>query len=135
MFSSSWIDDWTPSSARIRGLIDASHLASQLLSRNLDASPGLIELRTHATDVLKELERYGASLGTSSPRVALAIARLVGTASPMFNKDGDSSQSPDSRLNNIRSGLVMIAAGEAEISYLLRDRQAAILSRPEILVV
>lgn len=124
-------DDWTALSARIRGLIDASHLASQLLSRNLDASPGLIELRKHAADILTELENYGASLGTSSPRVVLAIMRLVGTAMPMLNKDSDANQSSDTRLNNIRSGLVMIAAGEAEISYLLRDRQAAILSRSE----
>ena len=124
-------DDWTALSARIRGLIDASHLASQLLSRNLDASPGLIELRKHAVHILKELESYSASLGASSPRVVLAIMRLIGTAMPMLDQANDGNQSPDSRLNNIRSGLVMIAAGEAEVSYLLRDRQAAILSRSE----
>jgi hypothetical protein len=121
-------DSWIALAARIRGLVDASHLASQLLARNIDASAGLIELRKHATDILKELGIYAASLGTSSPRVVSAIMRLVGTAMPMFN---DLNQGPDSRLNNIRSGLVMIAAGEAEIAYLLRDRQAAILSRSE----
>lgn len=121
------LDSWPALSARIRGLGAASHLAGRLLSPNLDASPGLLELQKQANDVLQELEKFHVSLGTSAPNVVVAIMRLLGTAGPMFANS--SALSPDSRLSHIRSGLVMIAAAEAEISYLLRDRQAAILSR------
>jgi hypothetical protein len=123
------LDNWPALSGRIRGLVAASHLAGQLLPASLDASPGLLALKKEAGDILKELGRFSGSLGMSSPAVVQAIMRLTATAGPMFLNDAGLSS--ESRLNHIRSGLVMIAAAEAEISYLLRDRQAAILSRAD----
>jgi hypothetical protein len=122
-------DDWIGLSARIRGLLQASHLAAEILTKNSDALPGMIELGKHASAVLNDLVTFGASLDASAERASRAIEKLKETAGPLFFDSGDRTQ--ETRLIHIRSGLVMIAAAEAEIGYLLRDRQSAIRSRSE----
>jgi hypothetical protein len=116
-------DDWTALSARIRGLIDASHLAAELFAKNNDALGGMVHLGKHALTVLNDLERFGATLDDSSEHARLAINKLVYEAGTLFrNVDGTTEM----RQIYIRSGLLMLAAAEAELSYLLRDRQARI---------
>jgi hypothetical protein len=116
-------DNWTALSARIRGLIDASHLAAELFARNNDALGGMIHLGKHALAILNDLDKFGATLDDSSEHARLAIKKLASEAGELFNTVHTTT---DMRQIYIRSGLLMLAAAETELSYLLRDRQAAI---------
>jgi hypothetical protein len=67
-------DEWTPISARIRGLVDASHLAAELFARNNDALGGMVHLGKHALAILNDLDKFAATLDDSSEQARVSVS-------------------------------------------------------------
>ena len=78
------LDEWAPISARIRGLVDASHLAAELFARNNDALGGMVHLGKHALAILNDLDEFGATLDDSSKHARVAIGKLTAEARQLF---------------------------------------------------
>ena len=121
-------EDWRSLSARIVGLVDACHLASDLLTAGNDSVGAMVDLGNHEAAILSDLRAFGESLDKSSGFAREAIQRVATKAGPMLS---DRSSSTEMRQIYIRSALVMLAALEGELSYLLRDDQDSIRNRSE----
>jgi hypothetical protein len=121
-------DTWAALSARIRGLIKASELAASLFQANNDSLGAMVDLGKHASAILSDLIAFGNSLDKSDQLAIDAIKRVAGRVGPMLV---DNSSSTESRQIYVRSSLVILAALEGEISYLLRDAEESIRSRAE----
>jgi hypothetical protein len=103
-------------------------LAASLLTASADALGAMVKLGGKGTTILNELVMFANMLDESEHATKLAIQVGTGQIAPLLAADGNTS---DMRQIQVRSGLVMLAALESEISYLLFDRQAAIQSRTE----
>ena len=121
-------EDWRALSARIVGLIDAAHLASDLLTEGNDSVGAMVDLGKHAAAILSDLQAFGELLDKSSASARGAIQRVAKKAGPMLSEEHASNAM---RQIYIRSALVMLAALEGELSYLLRDNEESIRSRSE----
>lgn len=119
---------WSALSARIRGLIDASQLASHLFDKNNDSLGVMVDLGNHASAILSDVKAFGGSLDPANEYAIKAINRVAEKIGPMLV---DKSSTSEVRQIYIRSAIVILAALEGEVSYLLRDAQDAIRSRSE----
>ena len=119
---------WTDLSARLHGLIDASKLAADLFRDKGDALGVIVRLRDHARAILSDLRSFRGRIAADSPSAAQAIDRVAEQIGGMLV---DESSTQDTRQIHIRSAIVILAALDGEISYLLRDSQDAIRSRAE----
>ena len=125
-------DDWVALSARIHGLIESGHLAAELLPPNNDSIGAMIELGKHAIAAIDNLKYFGATLGKFEADARVAIERFTTQVQPLTSAFGSGgSTSNEMRQIYIRQALVMLAAVETEVSYLLVDHQLAIRSRTE----
>jgi hypothetical protein len=112
------LDVWTALSARIRGLTSASHLAAELLTARNDSVGVMVDLGKHASAILRDLRAFGSTLDSASDSASAAINRVAEKIGPMLV---DTTSSTDMRQIHLRSSLVILAALEVELSYLLRD--------------
>ena len=122
------LDVWTALSARIRGLTSASHLAAELLTARNDSVGVMVDLGKHASAILRDLRAFGSTLDSASDSATAAINRVAEKIGPMLV---DTTSSTDMRQIHLRSSLVILAALEVELSYLLRDLNEPIRSRTE----
>lgn len=119
---------WTDLSARLHGLIDASKLAADLFRNRGDSVEVIVRLRDHASAILSDLRAFQPQITADFPSAAQAIARVSEQIGSML---ADQSGTQDTRQIHVRSAIVILAALDGEISYLLRDSQDAIRSRAE----
>jgi hypothetical protein len=126
-------DSWQPLSARIRGLIDAGQFGAHLLGSQ-DGSRVVKAFAEHARAILSDLEAFANSLENISTQKSTeayarqAIDRVKQEAYPLLN-GGDHTL--ELRRINVRTALVLLAALEGEVTYLLQDSQEGIRSLTE----
>jgi hypothetical protein len=123
------LDEWRRLSARIHGLVKASELASSLFERNNDSVGAMVDLGKTAASIFSDLATFRAMLGPSILEVSTRIEAAESRARPLLVEGVASTQ--DMRQIYIRTVLVVLAALEAEVSYLLSDHRASIRSRAE----
>jgi hypothetical protein len=128
MKESADIDEWTRLASRIRGLTRAGELCASLLPPGNDSVGAIVGLGKHASSVLQDLVNFGANLDESQKAAKRAIQAVESEAKPLLSEANATSAS---RQIYIRSALVMLAAIEVELSYLIFDRQSEIRSRTE----
>lgn len=119
---------WSSLSARIRGLVEASKLAADLFANRAGSTTVIARLQDHASAILSDLKAFQALLRTDFPHAAAAIKRVSEQiGGPLV----DPTATSDTREINVRSAIIILAALDGEITYLLRDTQDAIRSRAE----
>jgi len=123
------LDEWARLSARIHGLVKASALASSLFERNNDSVGAMVDLGKTAASILSDLASFRAMLGPSVLEVSTRIEAAESRTRPLLAEGVATTQ--DMRQICIRTALVVLAALEAEVSYLLADHQAGIQSLAE----
>jgi hypothetical protein len=122
------LDEWTALSARIRGLIEAARLAAAMLPGTTDIYGAFRLLRQQATIVFTDLGEFAATLDTSRGAAKSAIEGFVEHRTPLFT---DESGTQEVRQSQARTCLVLLAALEAEVSHLLRDREIVLCNQSE----
>ena len=127
--SAQFLESWQALSRRIKGLVKAGQLCRP------NNSYGTFErLREQALKILTELDSFKGSFGHSLPPSALsAIEDCVRTdvdlsAGKLLSDTDGLRQARDEK---IWSALVMLAAFETEVTFILSDVQAAIRARSE----
>jgi hypothetical protein len=127
-------DSWQPLSARIRGLIDAGQFGAHLLGSH-DSSRVVKAFADHARAILSDLVAFAnslekdESLKTADGQTCQAIDRVKNEVYPLLTGDDGTL---DLRRINVRTGLVLLAALEGEVTYILRnDGQEVIRSLTE----
>ena len=113
----------------IHGLVKASELASSLFERNNDSVGAMVDLGKTAASILSDLASFRAMLGPSVLEVSTRIDAAESRARPLLAEGVAITQ--DMRQIYIRTALVVLAALEAEVSYLLVDHQAGTQSLAE----
>jgi hypothetical protein len=120
------LDERARLSARIHGLVKASELASSLFERNNDSVGTMVDLGKTAASILSDLASFRVMLGPSVLEVSTRIEAAESRTRPLLAEGVTTTQ--DMRQIYIRTALVVFAALEAEVSYLLADHQAEIQS-------
>jgi hypothetical protein len=122
-------ETWEPLSARIRGLIEASRLAVDLVPLSTDAHGVMGDLSNHAGAILSDLQAFANGLGISEGPAREAIQRVDGKVGPMLRTPSTNRASRDIE---VRTAIVILAALEGEITYVLRDRDETIRLRTDL---
>lgn len=122
-------DEWARLSARIHGLVKASELASSLFEKNNDSLGAMVDLAKTAASVFSDLTSFRATLGVPNAEVSARIEAAESRVRPLLAEGVASSA--EMRQIYIRSALVVLAALEAEVSYLLADHQTSLRGRTE----
>ena len=125
-----FLDQWKALAGRIRGLMQAGQLhADYLAIRSSDSFGRAKRLREQSASVLTALEAFRDRFRQSLPPEALtALENFVSQNSSLIRSTIDS---PDLREESAWAALVMLAALETEISFLLSDVQQSIRARSE----
>src|SRR5271168_1886744 len=125
-----YLDQWKPLASRIRGLMRAGQLNTDYLAvRSSDSFGRAKRLREQSASILTALEAFRDRFRQSLPPAALAaLVDFVSQNSPLIRNSIDT---PDLREESAWAALVMLAALETEISFLLSDVQQSIRSRSE----
>lgn len=125
-----YLDQWKALSSRIRGLMEAGHLHAQYLAvRSSDSYGRGKRLREQGERVLAALGAFRDSFQQVLPPPAVtAIDDFVARTGTMIH---DTSGTPDSLQERVWAALVLLAAFETEMSFLLSDVQESIRSRSE----
>ena len=125
-----YLDQWKALSSRMRGLMEAGHLHAQYLAvRSSDTYGRGNRLRDQAERILAALGGYRESFHHVLPPPAVtAIDDFLGGAGPLIS---DTTGTSDSRQERSWAALVLLAAFETEMSFLLSDVQEYIRSRSE----
>ena len=125
-----YLDQWRALSSRIRGLMKAGHLHAQYLAvRSSDSYGRGKRLREQSERVLTALQAFRASFHQVLPPLAVtAIDEFVARNSTLIN---DTTGTSDSLQERVWAALVLLAALETEISFLLSDVQESIRARSE----
>jgi len=125
-----YLDQWKALSSRIRGLTEAGHLHAQYLAvRSSDSYGRGKRLREQGERVLAALRAFRDSFHQVLPPPAVtAIDDFVSRTSTLIN---DTTGTPDSLQERVWAALVLLAAFETEMSFLLSDVQESIRSRSE----
>lgn len=120
-----YLDQWKALSSRIRGLMEAGHLHAQYLAvRSSDSYGRGKRLREQAERVLAALRAFRDSFHQVLPLPAVtAIDDFVARTSALIN---DTTGTPDSLQERVWAALVLLAAFETEMSFLLSDVQESI---------
>lgn len=131
-----FLEQWHALGSRIRGVVRAGQLHAQFLAvKNTDSYGRAKQLRDHCLSILVSLEQFGDSFSASLPPPAvdainrclskeadISVAKLLGI---------EASDAGGTREEKVSAALVMLAAFETEITFLLSDVQAAIRARTE----
>jgi hypothetical protein len=125
-----YLDQWKALSSRIRGLMEAGHLHAQYLAvRSSDTYGRGKRLREQGERILAALRAFRDSFQQVLPPPAVtAIDDFVGRTSTLIN---DTTGTPDSLQERVWAALVLLAAFETEMSFLLSDVQESIRARSE----
>jgi hypothetical protein len=125
-----YLDQWRALSSRIRGLMEAGHLHAQYLAvRSSDSYGRSKRLREQGERVLAALRTFRESFHQALPQPAVtAIDEFVRGTSTLIS---DTSGTPDSLQERVWATLVLLAAFESEMSFLLSDVQESIRARSE----
>ena len=124
-----YVDQWKALSSHIRGLMQAGKLHAQYLAVRSSDSYG------RGKYLLEQCERVLAGLRAFQgnfhqvlpPSGREAIDDFVAKIDPLIKNTG----SPDSRQERVWAALVLLAAFETEMSFLLSDVQESIRARSE----
>ncbi len=125
-----YVDQWKALSSRIRGLMEAGSLHAQYLAvRSSDAHGRAKRLREQCERVLEALRAFRGSFYQVVPTSAVnAIDDFLAKTDPLVR---DSNDTPGSRQERVWAALVLLAAFETEVSFLLSDVQESIRARSE----
>jgi hypothetical protein len=125
-----YADQWKALSSRIRGLMQAGQLHAQYLTvRSSDSYGRGKRLREQSEGVLSALLLFRDRFQNLLPPPALtAIDDFVARTSSLIT---DTSGTPDAVQGRVWAGLVMLAAFETEVSFILSDVQEFIRARSE----
>ena len=125
-----YLDQWRALSSRIRGLMEAGHLHAQYLAvRSSDSYGRGKRLREQGERVLAALRTFRESFHQVLPPPAVtAIDDFITRTSILIN---DTTGTPDSLQERVWAALVLLAAFETEMSFLLSDVQESIRARSE----
>jgi hypothetical protein len=124
-----FLEPWRALSGRIQGLVKAG----QLCKPN-DSYGTLNRLGAQAQKILADLECFGSTLKHSLPPSAVtAINECIRTDVEISVGKllHDTTATHDLRKEQVWSALVMLAAFETEVTFILSDVQAAIRARSE----
>lgn len=126
-------DEWNRLSARIRGLVAASELSASLFAKQEDTLGTVVQLGKLADSIAGAVNSFGGSLDVSEFPVKQKIYDAVERVWSVIDPASGSAKAatPALRQNCILSAVVTLSALEAEVSYLLFDRQSAIRLRAE----
>jgi len=125
-----YFDQWKALSSRIRGLMQAGRLyASFLIVRKSDSYGTGKHLREQSASVRADLRSFRDQFQQLLPPQAIAsIDKFVeNTASLIVSTTG----TPDSQQARVWAVLVLLAAFETEMSFILSDVQESIRARSE----
>ena len=125
-----YVDQWRALSSRIRGLTQDASLHAQYLAVRTSGSHGREKvLAEQCKRVLAGLRALQDSFRQVLPTPAVdAIDDCLAKISPFVQ---ESSSVPDSRQEGVWAALVLLAAFETEVSFLLSDVQEFIRARSE----
>ncbi|MBI4573463.1 MAG: hypothetical protein HY713_09305 [candidate division NC10 bacterium] len=125
-----YLDQWRALSSRIRGLMEAGHLHAQYLAvRSRDSYGRGKRLREQGERILAALRAFRDSFHQMLPAPAVtAIDDFLARTSTLI---GDTAGTPDSLQERVWAALVLLAAFETEMSFLLSDVQESIQARSE----
>lgn len=125
-----YLDQWKALSSRIRGLMEAGHLHAQYLAvRSSDSYGRGKRLREQGERVLAALRAFRDSFHQMLPPPAVtAIDDFVTRTGTLIS---DTTGTPDSLQERVWAALVLLAAFETEMSFLLSDVQESMRSRSE----
>ena len=125
-----YIDQWKALASRIRGLTQAGQLhADYLKVRSSDSYGRAKALRQQSASILTALEAFRDRFRQSLPPAALAaVENFISQHSSLIRNAIDN---PDLREESAWAALVMLAALETEVSFLLSDVQQSIRARSE----
>src|SRR5262245_52833968 len=124
----SYTEPWRFLSARIQGLLRAGELHARFQSvRNSDGYGRGARLRQQMERIVAELKSFRETYQASLPPTAgAAIDEFVaGTEGLIMDTGGQ----PDGRQERVWAALVMLAAFDTEMSFLLADVQEMIRTR------
>ena len=125
-----YVDHWKVLSGRIRGLMQAGQLHAHYLSvRSSDSYGRGKRLREQSASVLSAIQSFRGRFHHSLPPAVLtAIDDFVARTGAMI---GDTTGPPDAQQERVWAALVLLAAFETEMSFLLSDVQESIRARSE----
>lgn len=125
-----YLDQWKALSSRIRGLMQAGHLHAQYLAvRSSDSYGRGKRLREQGELVLVALRAFRNSFHQVLPQPAVsAIDDFVARTGALIT---DTTGTSDSLQERVWAALVLLAAFETEMSFLLSDVQESIRARSE----
>ena len=125
-----YADQWKAISSRILGLMKAGQLHAQFLAvRSSDTYSRAKRLREHCVAVLTAIRHFRDQFQLSLPSNALAcIDEFIRKADELTR---DANGGPDAFQERVWAALVVLAAFETEISFLLSDAQESIRARSE----
>jgi hypothetical protein len=124
-----FLEPWQALSGRIQGLVKAG----QLCKPN-DSYSTLNRLGEQAIKILTDLERFRSVFGNSLPSSAvISINECIRTDVDVSVAKllHDTTTTHDLRKEQVWSALVMLAAFETEVTFILSDVQAVIRARSE----
>lgn len=126
----SYSDQWKALSSRIRGLMQAGQLHAHYLSvRSTDSYGRGKRLREQSEGVLLALQSFREQFQPLLPPAALAsIDKFVQNTVGLI---GDTTGPPDAQQERVWAALVLLAAFETEMSFILSDVQEFIRARSE----
>jgi hypothetical protein len=125
-----YLDQWKALASRVRGLTQAGQLhADYLKVRSSDSFGRAKALRQQSASILTALEAFRDRFRQSLPPAALAaVENFISQSASLIRND---VSNPDLREESTWAALVMLAALETEISFLLSDVQQSIRARSE----
>ncbi len=125
-----YADQWKALSSRILGLMQAGQLHAQFLAvRSSDTYSRAKRLREHCVAVLLAIRQFRDQFQHSLPPNALASVDEFVRKEDELTRDANGS--PDAFQERVWAALVVLAAFETEISFLLSDAQESIRTRSE----
>ncbi len=126
-------DDWTRLSARVRGLVASAELYASLFAQQDDALGMLGYLGAMAARVTGSINTFGAALDVSERPIKQAISSTIDRIWTFIDPATNSARGSTRPMqqNAVLAALVTLANLEAEVSYLLADRQSEIRLRAE----
>ena len=125
-----YLDQWKALSSRIRGLTEAGHLHAQYLAvRSSDTYGRAKLLREQGKRVIGELHCFADNFHEVLPPPAVvAVDRLIERTEGLLT---GKSETPDTEQEKAWAILVLLAAFETEMSFLLSDVQQSIRARSD----
>jgi hypothetical protein len=123
-------DQWSAISARIRGLINAAHLHARFLSHGSEDSFRRVQvLGEQSQSVFESVRRFRNDFtGSLSPAASLCTDNFL-EQSRTF--DAAKTASGASREHIVQKALILLAAFQSEMGFILSDIQDSIRARSE----